>query len=137
MKKLNCILMAFALMFSAGISASAYSGENTASPYYLYTYSVNTAFKISGGTATCTGTITGNSTVTKIVATLYLEKKDGDSWKVVNGAVWSGSVSGNSLSMAKTKDYLGSGTYRARIVGTVYSGSKSEPVEKTSSEVTV
>lgn len=137
MKKLICILMAFALMFSAGISASAYSSGNTASPYYLYTYSANAALSITGGTATCTGKIAGNSTVTKIVATLYLEKKNGSSWNVVNGAVWSGSVSGNSLSMAKTKDYLGSGTYRARIVGTVYSGSKSEPVEKTSSEVTV
>lgn len=124
--------MAFALMFSTGISASAYSSGNTASPYYLYTYSVNTAFKISGGTATCTGTITGNSTVTKIVATLYLEKKDGDSWKVVNGAVWSGSASGNNLFMVKTKDNLGDGIYRTRIVGTVYSGSKSEPVDATS-----
>ena len=136
-KSIFAVLLAFSLLFSSGTSVYAYSGGNVASPYYLYTNSVNSTLIVSGKTAYCESTITGDSTVTKIYATQYLEKKNGSKWEVVSKGTWSDSVNGKSLSMSNSKDNLDSGTYRVRTVGTVYSGSKSEPVEKTSKEVTI
>ena len=134
-KAVIAILLVLSVLFSAGISVSAYGGGNTASPYYLYTGSVKSTLIISGNTAYCKSEIKGDSTVTKIYATQYLEKKNGDKWDIVD--YWNDSTDGNSLSMSNSKDNLGSGTYRVRTVATVYSGSKSEPIKDTSKEVTI
>lgn len=134
-KTIIAILLALSVLFSAGICVCAYGGENTASPYYLYTSSVKSTLIISGNTAYCESEIKGDSTVTQICATQYLEKKNGNKWDIVD--YWSDSAKGKSLPMSNSKDNLDGGTYRVRTVGTVYSGSKSEPVEKTSKEVTV
>lgn len=134
-KSIIAILLALSVLFSTGISVCAYGGGNTASPYYLYTGSVESTLIISSKTAYCESTITGDSTVTKIYATQYLEKKNGDKWDYVDS--WSDSVNGNSLTMNNSKDNLDSGTYHVKTVATVYSGSKSEPVVKTSKEVTI
>ena len=134
-KPVIAILLALSVLFSTGISVYAYGGENAVSPYYLYTYSVKSTLIISGRTAYCESTITGDRTVTKIYATQYLEKKNGDKWDIVD--YWNDSADGNSLSMSNSKDNLGSGTYRVRTVATVYSGSNSEPIKDTSKEVTI
>lgn len=134
-KSIIAILLALSVLFSTGISVYAYDGENTVSPYYLYTYSVKSTLVISGNTAYCESKITGDSTVTQIYATQYLEKKNGNKWEIV--ASWSDSVNGSSLAMNNSKDNLDSGTYHVRTVATVYSSSKSEPVVKTSKEVTI
>ena len=134
-KSIIAILLALSVLLSAGISVCAYSGENTVSPYDLYTYSVKSTLIISGKTAYCESVIKGDRTVTQIYATQYLEKKNGDKWETVDS--WSDSTNGNSLTMSNSKDNLDRGTYHVRTVGTVYSGSKSEPVEDTSKEVTI
>ena len=136
-RKVIAIMLSLSVLFSMGVSVYAYNGENTVSPYYLYTYSVKSTLIISKDTAICESKITGDSTVTQIYATMYLEKKNGDKWEVVSDCTWSDSVKGKSLTISKSKDNLDSGTYRVRIVGTVYSGSKSEPVEDISKEVTI
>lgn len=136
-RKVIAILLAISALFSVGTSVYAYGGENVASPFYLYASSVESYLTISSYTAYCESTITGDSTVTQIYATLYLEKKNGGKWEVVRNCTWSDSIKGKSLTISKSKDNLDSGTYRVKIVGTVYSGSKSEPVEDTSKEVTI
>ena len=136
-RKVIAILPAISVLFSIGAPVCAYNGENTASPYYLYTGSVKSTLIISKDTATCESKITGDNTVTQIYATQYLEKKNGSKWEVVSNGTWSDSVKGNSFKMSNSKDNLGSGTYRVRTVGTVYSGSNSEPVSATSQEVTI
>lgn len=136
-RKVIAIMLAISALFSMGVPVCAYNGENTASPYYLYTYSVESDLIIVNGTAYCKSIITGDSTVTKIYATQYLEKKNGDKWEIVKGCTWSDSVKGKSLTISNSKDNLGSGTYRVRTVGTVYSGSNSEPIEDTSKEITI
>ena len=136
-RKVIAILLAVTALFSMGISVYAYNGENTASPYYLYATTVESSLTIINGTAYCKSVIKGDSTVTQIYATQYLEKKNSDKWEVVNNCTWSDSVKGKSLTISNSKDNLGSGTYRVRTVGTVYSGSKSEPVSDTSKEVTI
>lgn len=134
-KSIIAILLAISVLFSTGISVCAYGGGNTASPYYLYTGSVESNLTIVGNTAYCKSVIKGDSTVTQIYATQYLEKKNGNKWETI--ASWNDFVSGNSLTMNNSKDNLDSGTYHVRTVATVYSGSKSEPVVKTSKEVTI
>lgn len=136
-RKVIAILLAVSALFSMGMSVCAYNGENTASPYYLYTGSVKSSLTIINGTAYCKGVIKGDDTVTQIYATLYLEKKNGDKWEVVSNGTWSDFVKEKSLTISKSKDNLGSGTYRVRTVGTVYSGSNSEPVSDTSKEVII
>lgn len=136
-RKAIAILLTFSALLSMGISVCAYNRENTASPYYLYANTVESSLNIVGGTAYCKSVIKGDSTVTQIYAIQYLEKKNGDKWEVVSNGTWSDSVKGNAFKMSNSKDNLGSGTYRVRTVGTVYSGSNSEPVSATSQEVTI
>lgn len=136
-RKVIAIMLAISTLFSMGVSVCAYNGENTASPYYLYTYSVKSSLTIVGGTAYCKSVITGDNTVTQIYATQYLEKKNGSKWEVVKNCTWSDSVKGKSLTISNSKDNLGSGTYRVKTTGTVYSGSNSEHIEDTSKEVTI
>ncbi len=128
-RKVIAILTAFSALFSMGISVGAYNGENTASPYYLYTGSVESRLTIVNGTAYCKSVITGDNTVTQIYATLYLEKKNGSKWEAVSNSTWNGSVKEKSLTINNSKSNLDSGTYRVKTVGTVFSGSKSETVE--------
>lgn len=68
MKKRLCIFLTIFVVMSMllGISVCAYSGENTASPYYLYTGSVESSLNIVGGIAYCKSVIKGDNTVTQI-----------------------------------------------------------------------
>ncbi len=134
MKKLLCFMLTFMLSMSAfaTMSVSAYNDLDTVitdivQPRYSYTNSIGTYLYISGGKATCTSTVTGKSTVTKIVATQYLEKKVDSSWEEVDH--WDKTVNGDYLYMCNSKDNLDSGTYRVRTVATVYSGTNYEIVE--------
>ncbi len=103
-RKAIAILLALSVLFSMGMSVCAYNGENTASPYYLYANTVESSLNIVGGTAYCKSVIKGDSTVTQIYATQYLEKKNGSKWEVVKNCTWSDSVKGNSLT--KIKSYI-------------------------------
>lgn len=71
-RKVIAIVLAISALFSMGTPVCAYNGENAASPYYLYTYSVESNLTIVNGTAYCEIIIKGYSTVTKIYATQYL-----------------------------------------------------------------
>lgn len=97
--------------------------------------SPNFSATINATDSACTAQ--GDSTVTQIDGVQYLEKKNGDKWETVSNGTWSDSSSRNSLTMSNSKDNIGSGTFRVRVVFTVYSGSSSEIVEKISKEKTV
>lgn len=140
MKKIFlALILAFTTLCSAGITTSAYNNNyvNEISPYYLYTYQAKSTLEISGKSATCKSSLTGMTSVTKISATQYLEKKNGTKWETISGGTWSDSVNSSSLTMSNSKSNLSSGTYRLRTVFTVYCGNNYETVEKVSSEATV
>lgn len=124
-------------LFSLGVCSSAYNEGNTVSPYYLYTNYATSELDITNRTATCESTLEGFISVTKISATQYLEKKNGSSWKIVEFGTWSDSIDDDSIYMNNSKGSLSNGTYRLRTVFTVYSGTKSEQVEKISKEITI
>lgn len=134
-KTIIATLLALSALLSAGTYVCAYGGGDIATPYYLYTASVTSTLITSGTTVTCESTITCDSTVTRIYGTQYLEKKNGDKWDYVNS--WSDSTSKNYLTMSNTEYDLDEGTYHLRTTFTVYSGSSSETIEKTSKEKTV
>lgn len=133
MKKRLCILFAAVMAVTMLCGISAYAVEAR----YVYTFTATSELTISNGTATCKSYAKGISTVTKITGTQYLEKKNGDKWETVKDSTWSDSTTKTSLTMENSKSNLDSGTYRLRTVFTVYSGTGSETIEKTSSEVTI
>ena len=134
-KKLSALLLMFMALFTIlGFTV------NAVEPRYTYTTSATSTITNSSSNSSkvyCTATLKGNSTITKIEATQYLEKKNGTTWSTVNGCVWSNSSNRNSLTMSNSKSNLSSGTYRVRTVFKVYSGNNYETVEKVSSEATV
>lgn len=134
MRKLICFMLTFVLSMSAFavVSVSAYNEQDTvitdiAQPRYTYTESISTNLYINGGKATCISTVTGMPTATKIEATQYLEKKVLWWWEEVDH--WSDTSYTKTLYMSNSKDNLDDGTYRARTVATVYSGTDYEIVE--------
>lgn len=138
MKKLICFMLAFMLSMSAisVVSVSACNEQDTViteavQPRYAYTNSVKSNLSINNGKATCTSTVTGKSTATKIEATQYLEKRTlFGGWKEIDR--WDKTVSSDYLYMSNSKGNLDDGTYRVRTVATVYSGTDYEIVEDTS-----
>lgn len=133
MKKRICMLFAVVMAVTMLCGISVYAVEAR----YTYILTSSSELTFSGNTATCKSYAKGYSTVTKISVTQYLEKQNGKNWETVSGGTWSDSVSASSISMTNSKSSLGSGTYRLRTVFTVYSGTSSETIEKTSSEVTI
>lgn len=135
MKKLICFVLTFVVSISvfAVVSVSAYNEQDTVitetvQPRYAYTNSVKSNLSISNGKATCTSTVTGKSTATKVEATQYLEKRTlFGGWKEIDR--WDKTVSSDYLYMSNSKDNLDDGTYRVRTVATVYSGTDYEIVE--------
>ncbi len=95
-KPIIAILLVLSVLFSTGISVYAYGGENTASPYYLYTGSVKSTLIISSKTAYCESVITGDRTVTQMYAAQFLEKKNGYKWETVYSGSKSEPVSDTS-----------------------------------------
>ena len=137
-RKVIALLLALVSLFSLGICSSAYNGNNTVSPYYLYTSKAESKLSITNGVASCKSKLTGYVYLTtKIEATQYLEKKNGTSWETTIDRTWSDSTNSYILSMSNSKSNLSSGTYRLRTVFTVYSGTKSESIESLSDEITI
>jgi len=137
LKKIISILLSLTVFFSLGLPVSAAVKDNEIRPNYLYTGDVTSSLMISNGTATCSSKLTGSKSVSSISGKQYLERKNGGKWEIVNDCSWSDSTCETSLKMSNTKDNLGNGTYRVRVVFTVYCGSDYEIVEKKSIEKTI
>lgn len=98
-----------------------------------YYKAASASLSISGGTATATGKVVGNTSVTKITIKLYLQQQVSGSWSNVGS--WSGTKNGKDYTLKKTK-VVSKGKYRTKAICTVYAGTKSEKVTKYSSTVT-
>lgn len=133
MKKgiLSLALVVFMLFtFNIGVYA-----QNTIQPRYSYTSSIGSRLAVQSQHAVCSGVITGNSGVTKITAKITLQKRGVLKWNDVT--TWTNTVNGNILNLEYRYGPIDSGKYRVVIEATVYAGSSSENVSKTSSVVTV
>lgn len=141
MKKIISCLVALLMCCSIGgisLSAAVIPDGGIASPCYDYTDRLTTTLSISSSKeASCRTTIYGiPGTTTKIVVTQYLEKKNGNSWDEVKK--WA-DIPFDDWWCNCTNSYTvtESGTYRLRTEAKVYSNSKYENVDITSTEQTV
>lgn len=89
------------------------------------------SLSISGSTATCTSSVLGTSSVTKIYVTQALQKANSSGgWTNVNH--WNDWVYGNAGTVKHTQSGITSGTYRVLTVATFYAGSTTERASSTS-----
>ena len=106
-------------MTASAQSVSAYSLVGGVSPLYEIANYAFSELDIDGFAAMCTSTASGNDTV-NIAVEQTLEKQSGwfifQSWSGVDGAVWTKTVNGSTISLASTKNGLDSGTYRVKSV---------------------
>lgn len=104
-------------------------------PLYEYTSDYVTSLSISNGKAVCRGYLFGYSgTTTKVVIKVILQKKSLLWWSDVDSTTSTFLNYTGSHSLTKT---VGSGTYRTKVVYTVYSGSDSETITDYSGQKTV
>lgn len=131
------------LLFTTSFAVSAQTNDSLlfsdeeiiVQPYLTYINSTSTALSISSGLADCYGSILCYNTVNKITITLYLEKKGllGLYWTTVTS--WSQTYYDTFAYLAKYYSLSSTGVYRVRAVYVTYSGSNSETITSTSSEV--
>ena len=103
-------------------------------PLYTYISDLGYDLSISGTTATCSSSLSGLSSVTKMKITMTLQKKNFLSWEDVES--WTQIVLTRGTAFEKTRTGLSSGTYRLKVVFVVYSGTNSETATKYSSQRT-
>ncbi len=138
MKKLFSLLLCLTVILTcvALPTNAAVNLDETVSPMYNYTSSVDSQLTITSKTATCKSIITGISgTTTKIEITQRLQKKNGDSWTNVQS--WTKTVTTYVAVFTNTKSSLASGTYRTRTIAKVYKGTAYETIYKNSTTVTI
>lgn len=129
-KKFLSIFLAVLMLIVVPLSVSA---EATVQPRYLYTSSHATTLVISNNVAYVESYLDGYSTATSVKMTLTLQKKVLWWWDDV--AEWSDITPNSTISMSESAT-VGSGTYRAKMVAVVCSGTNSETVEGYSGEKT-
>lgn len=127
-KKLLSIFLAVLILAIVPLSVSA---ETVVQPRYIYTGSHSTTLVISGDTALVESWVEGYSTATSIKMTVTLQKKVLWWWDDVTE--WSNIAPRNYLSISESTT-VGSGTYRAKLVAVVCSGTDSETIEGYSGE---
>lgn len=126
-KKILALVMCVVLMCGTGLIASAETAENQIQPRYDYTNIISTSLNNVSGKAQCVGNVAGYSgTTTKIVMKMTLQKKTLFWWSKVQE--WSLTSNTYYATLSKTVA-VESGTYRVKLVATVYSGSNSEEVD--------
>lgn len=129
-KRMLIVTLSSLLVFAMSVFSFAEQVEPPIDPGddpspYQYTAFANAYCSISGGTATCRTKVTGNSGVTKIVATQTLQRKSGGNW--TNVKTWSADiVNGGSFNVSHTKVVSSGYSYRTKASVTVYKGAASE-----------
>ena len=130
-KKIVSALAAVLMLFS--MTVLSFADEYGVTPLYDYATEAICQLNISNGTAAAYSKVRGNyGTVTKVSASMYLEKYNNGKWPVVR--TWSDSKNSNVFELSRTTS-VSEGVYRVRTVFTVYSGSKSETITRYSSNV--
>lgn len=137
MKKIFCLLLTLVTLFALSVPAFAAQPE-TAVPYYTNATRATATLSISNsGTATIGLLCIGKSGTRSIVATYYLEKKNGSSWSRVDidepNDQWVDSSSSSTFNKTRTIQLQSTGEYRLS-VNYVVTISSSETIPLTASD---
>ena len=136
-KKVISLFAALVLLFCFGVNCFANATkEPEIQPYYSYTADHKTMLTKSGENLICKSTLSGipNTTI-KVKITMTLEKRVLFWWS--EKQTWTQTFNSYSGTLAKTYSDADSGTYRISTEYVAYSGTKSETITDTSSEVKV
>lgn len=138
-KEISALVLASMLLVSANAATPPEETNSTAdviSTYedretnYTYLDFVGYSLSVAGTSANYSLDVEGRSSVTKISATMQLQKKNSSGTYANYGSSWSVSSSGSMLSKSGTKTVASGGTYRLKIsiTATTSSGSATETV---------
>ena len=143
-KKCFAFLLSVFMMFSSiSIPASAetvtYDSDEEISPAYEYADTAKSLLSISANSAECISRCTSSSDVVHITVEQTLQKFWGLwVWNDVDGALWTATERGSSISAVNTQNGLTSGTYRLKSVFTLTSSSgKTETITIYSTEKSI
>ena len=124
-KKSLAFILSAVIMCSA-VSTSAFAEEKSQivvdeiSPAYEIAYTASSTLHISSNTAECKSTCDGKNDVIQISVEQTLQQFWGLwIWNDVDGASWSTTKSGSSISVVNNKSGSFSGTYRLKSVFTL------------------
>lgn len=131
MKKLVTTLLLIFMVIA--LAQPAFAAEIAQiQPYYADAGDIEVSLTISNnGTATIRATCMGDSNVTSVNLTVYLQKKVGTSWVTVSGCTWSATNLSRCFSKSYSASVSGSGEYRA--VGYFYITATSTSTESATS----
>ena len=133
-KRLLCALLLAAFLFPASAVAAAPTVSEAEPPIDIFRYQdIQTAratLTTNGKTATYSLQVTGSTAVTKITATLQVQKKNSSGTYSNFGSSWSASSNSRTLYTSGTKAVDSGGTYRLKATITLHtkSGSSMETV---------
>ena len=122
MKKLVFVALTMLLLLMT-VSFSAHA-EDDIQLCYTLTSDISAALSISGGTATCSGTISMRSGSSASM-TMKLHQKVDNKWTTI--ATWTTSGKAPTVSLSKTKSVSKGYSYRVYVSGTVKNDA--EPAE--------
>ena len=133
MKKLLSVMLILVMLMQITIPVEAAQSASIA-PCYVNTEQATATLTVSdSGSATVRVTCSGNSNVTQIRVTAYIEKKEGTSWKRVNIGTttnaWTYSTTLTRLAKSYTTQLPSCGEYRT-VVTFVVTGTTSETITK-------
>jgi len=120
-KKVISLMLALTLLLSAIPAFAAADRESErANPVedpakYTEVATVSPGLSVSGKTASCSVSISGTTKVTKISATLQLQKKNSSGTYVNYGTSWKAESKSNYLYHSTTKTVDTGGTYRLKV----------------------
>ncbi|WP_312698848.1 hypothetical protein [Sedimentibacter sp.] len=128
------ILIANLFIVTAVADTGGLGNEIIISPMYTYISNAEALLSInSSGKAKPEVYVTGNSAVTSIKASIFLQQYKNGSWTTIK--IWNESSNSNILNFIDTYDVSKGYEYRVRATVTAYSGQKSESTTLTSSLV--
>lgn len=135
-KSVLSFVLIIVMLCSMGTGTFALADEPEIMPLYNYTLEYDVGLSVSGSTLTGTANLTGyQGTTTKVNVVMTLQKK-GLLW-------WSDASNDFDYTMHSYYAYtdntytVGSGTYRLKVVFTVYSGTDYETITAYSQNLTV
>lgn len=126
-KRLSCLLLVVVFLIPASALAAPpeLSEQETLimKPAYVDMLTAQPRLSVSGTKASYSLKVTGKSTVTKITATMQIQKRGSNGSYTNFGSSWAATASGRTLFTSGTKTVTSGEVYRLKVTIKLYTGS--------------
>ena len=119
-----CVSICLCAGMIPNVSAVENVNSTIVTPCSMYITDAKVRFAIDKGIATIKASVIGQDGVDRCKVEVTLQEKVGSTWKIVG--TWTDETGGVRASVSETKEVTAGKTYRAKVVVTAWSGSKSE-----------